>query len=73
MPRRHKAQLTTATEPDKWIGTVIACRMLGGIHRTTLLRYAIQGALESQHIGGRTLLSRESVERLARELERKTA
>lgn len=47
---------------DRWMSLVEAARVLGASRQTILAR-AIKGDLEAEHIAGRTVISRASVER----------
>lgn len=53
---------------DGWLSLNGAARELGRT-RMAVLRYALQGVLVSETKAGRTVISRESVERLARDLQ----
>lgn len=48
---------------DKWMSLVEAARTLGESRQTVLMR-AVKGDLEAEHIAGRTVVSRRSIERL---------
>lgn len=47
---------------DRWMSLVEAARVLGASRQTILAR-AVKGELDAEHIAGRTVVSRESVER----------
>lgn len=47
---------------NEWVSLVEASKMLG-LSRQTVLTLAVKGELEAQHIAGRTVVSRKSVER----------
>lgn len=46
-----------------WMGLVAASRALGET-RLRILTLAVKGELEAKHVAGRTIISRESVERV---------
>lgn len=48
---------------DPWMSLVAAAKQLGETRQTVLTR-AIKGEVEAKHIAGRTVVSRESVDRL---------
>jgi hypothetical protein len=48
---------------DGWISLVHAAQMLGET-RLKILTRAVKGEIEAQHIAGRTIVTRASVERL---------
>jgi excisionase family DNA binding protein len=47
---------------DRWMSLVEAARTLA-VSRQTILARAVKGELEAEHVAGRTVVSRESVER----------
>lgn len=49
-------------DADAWMSLVAAARVLK-TSRHTVMNRALKGELEAQHIAGRTVISRESVER----------
>jgi len=58
----EEARKVTNSNSDEWMSLGEASRMLGQ-SRQTILSRAIKGELEAQYIAGRTVVSRESVER----------
>lgn len=53
---------------DGWMSLYAASKALGK-PRLTVMKYVLQGALEAENKAGRTLLSRESVEKLRTQLQ----
>lgn len=59
--------MTTARKPEPvadedWISLVEAARILGESRQTVLAR-AVKGELVAKHVAGRTVVSRQSVDR----------
>lgn len=57
------ARKTQMGEPDAWVSLRAASEMLGQTRHTVLMRI-VKGELTGQVIAGRTVVSRESVERV---------
>lgn len=57
------ARKKPAKDRDPWISLLEASRVLGE-SRLAVLTRSVKGEVEAQHIAGRTLVSRASVERL---------
>jgi hypothetical protein len=53
----------TVVQSDPWMSLKEAAKALG-MARQTVLTLALKGEVEAQHIAGRTVVTRESVERL---------
>lgn len=53
----------TALAVDPWVSLKAAAAMLG-MSRQTVLTLALKGDIVAQHIAGRTVVTRESVDRL---------
>lgn len=51
---------------EKWMTLVEASRLLGET-RLKILSRSVKGELEAQHLAGRTVISRESVDRILAE------
>jgi hypothetical protein len=54
---------------DPWVGIREAARTLG-ISRHMIMSYGLRGALDTQVVAGRTVVSRDSLERLRGELRK---
>lgn len=72
MTRRATKPTPSALLTDGWMSARDVARELG-IHRSTVASYALRGALTYQIAAGRTVYSRESVEKLGNELNKKSA
>lgn len=57
----------TTPRAEAWMSLSDAARALGETRQTVLTR-AVKGEVEAQHIAGRTLVSRASVEKLVRKI-----
>jgi len=58
MPSARKA----VADPEGWVSLPVASRMLR-VSRQTTLTMALRGELDAQHIAGRTVISRDSIEK----------
>lgn len=63
---QQMAMTRKAIAANEWISLVEAARLLGESRQTVLSR-AVKGEVVAQHIAGRTVVSRESVERVLAE------
>ena len=62
-----REETTEPANPGDYLSVDDACKMLGGISRTTLWRYRqMKNGLDTYEVGGRPVFKREDVCRLAR-------
>lgn len=62
MATDRKSESPTALQ-DEWVSLPHACRLLG-MNRSTVLTRVVKGDIVAQHIAGRTVVSRASIEQM---------